>query len=276
MTAKKKVLLSIAIALAAVLAVGVVLTANGTVKIFDSNPERASDPNKAWSSDDVTSNSTEFVKEGMPDLTYRIDGKPMVFSYVKSTRTERPLQGDGDMSRIVVDYYDSAEGYSVVKHEGVDYLSSFSANDYSSPIGNGERTPLKAEQAEQRIRQVLKNSDIGLGDLSDAEISINCEYYGKAVCSKGEVYVDINLLGDLRFFSVKRFADISQKRKAAVREKIDAKIAELENEEPQARYELYSEEFILLGDEVQATYTVLFYPDKDSDAHSAYQYCYIA
>ena len=70
--------------------------------------------------------------------------------------------------------------------------------------------------------------------------------------------------------------DNRQKRKAAVREKIDAKIAELEKEQPEARYELYSEEFILLGDEVQATYTVLYYPDKDSDAHSAYQYCYIA
>ena len=269
MSMRRKSLRIVVLAVIGAIVLGATLVVSGRMSIKDPNPERASDPNKSWIGDNEAPNNYDFVKENVQDVTYRIDGKNMVFTYVKSTCTEfdKEFCLDENMGSIVVDYYDSAEGYTVTKYEGKDRLIGFFTNDYSTPRGDENSTILTEDQVQNRAMQIIENSDMDIKGLQNAEFSINDEYLVTVVSPKESIYIHIDVLGRLRSFSIRHFADVSEERKEAAREKLRERIEELkkEKEKPKLNYD-FEEEFVMMGDEDYAMFTVKLYEEAEESA----------
>lgn len=269
MSVRRKSLIIVTIVLIGAIVLGATFVVSGRMSIKDPNPERASDPDKEWIGNNEAPNNYDFVKENVQDVTYRIDGKDMVFTYVKSTCTEfdKEFCLDENMGSIVVDYYDSAEGYTVTKYEGKDRLIGFFTNDYSTPRGDENSTLLAKDQVRGRAEQIIENSDMDISGAKNAEYAIRDEYWVTVTFPKEIVYMNVDILGSLRNFSIRRFADITEERKQAAREKLRERIEELkkEKEKPKLNYD-FEEEFVMMGDEDYAMFTVTLYEEAEESA----------
>ena len=274
MSIRKKDLIIVSIAVIAAIALGTTLVVSGRMSIKDPDPERASDPNKEWIGDNEAPNNYDFVKENMQDVTYRIDGKDMVFAYVKSTCSgfDKELCLDENMEPLVTDYYDSAEGYTVVKYEGSERINGFYTNDYS-PVRGDENTEFVGGGAiKERALEIITGSDTDMQGLESAKVAWDDQgtnYSVTLTCESGRVHMYMATDGALQSFSLTRSSTASEERKEAAREKLRDRIEELEKANPQLKYNFEEEEFFMLGDENYAMFTVTCYEKENESASYA-------
>ena len=240
--------------------------------------KNGSDSNiKSWIGDDPL--AVNFVKENMPDVECLINGERMTFSYVKSSYYENDEEYEAEfnlgepMERSVTDYYNSPEGYTITKNEGSDEWGGFYTNDYSEVGGTDI---LSNDEVIESAKEYASNSDIPFAGVEET-VSARVDTAGSSVYvyleyPSGMIIERLDNAGGLRSIAVLRYSKVSEERKEAAREKMRAKIKQLEAEHPGSRYEISTEEFVSIGGKDSARFLVSYYPNKDDEAHSAYTY----
>ena len=247
-----------------------IITVNASGK---DNGVKGNEEEQPWIGDDPL--ASDFIKENVQDVTYFINGKSITFSYVKSAATESngEFNLDNESGRSVVDYYNSPEGYTVTKNEGSDEWSGFYTNDYSEAESTGK---FANDEAIESAKGYASNSDIPFAGIEET-VSARVDTTGSSIYvyleyPSGKVIERLDNAGGLRSIGVLRYSDASEERKEAAREKIRAKIEQLEAEHSGSRYEISSEEFVSIGGKDLARFVVSYYPNKDDEAHSADMY----
>ena len=273
MSVRRKSLIIVTIVLIGAIVLGATFVVSGRMSIKDPNPERASDPDRMWIGDNEAPNNYDFVKENMQDVTYRIDGVNIVFSYIKSTSSEFDKEYCiDDMKPLVLDYYDSAEGFTIVKYENTDKINGFYTNDYSPVRGDENTKFVNAGGIKGRALEIIANSDTDMEGIENAKVVWEdqiTDYSVRMTCKGGSVYMYIKTNGELQSFTLVRSSNASEERKEAAREKVRARIKELEEEKPDSNYVLEEEEFMILGDESYAMFTVVGYQNDNTNASYA-------
>ncbi len=274
MSVRRKSLIIVTIVLIGAIVLGATFVVSGRMSIKDPNPERASDPDKEWIGNNEAPNNYDFVKENVQDVTYRIDGKDIAFTYIKSTCSEfdKEFCLEENMKPLVTDYYDSAEGYTVVKYEGSERINGFYTNDYS-PVRGDENTEFVGGGAiKKRALEIITGSDTDMQGLENAKVMWDDQgtnYSVTLTCKSGRVHMYMATNGALQSFSLSRSSTASDERKEAAREKLRDRIEELEKENPQLKYNFEEEEFFMLGDENYAMFTVTCYEKENESASYA-------
>lgn len=247
-----------------------IITVNASGK---ENGTKDNEKARPWIGDDPL--ASDFIKENMPDVTYFINGRSIIFSYVKSAVTESngEFNLDNESGRSVTDYYNSPEGYTITKNEGSDEWGGFYTNDYSEVGGTDI---LSNDEVIESAKEYASNSDIPFAGVEET-VSARVDTAGSSVYvyleyPSGMIIERLDNAGGLRSIAVLRYSKVSEERKEAAREKMRAKIKQLEAEHPGSRYEISTEEFVSIGGKDSARFLVSYYPNKDDEAHSAYTY----
>ncbi len=112
---KKRIIILVAIALVTVLSLGAVFI----VGVLPETPQR---PKQLY--------KKVYVKEGMPDITFKFNGEDIVFKYVRTTMYPFDAQYslDGTVPYTVKDRYKSEDGIIAEKYDDEETLSYVSAS----------------------------------------------------------------------------------------------------------------------------------------------------
>ena len=219
-----------------------------------------------------------FVKDDMPPVTYLINGEYKTFSYMDSNYIALGNGQDinGDEGCIVIDRYIDEEGDSAVSRSADSgELVSYGAHAFHT---EGFRSVLQSEEEiVETARLTVLNTDIPLSGIETASASIRVvddKYYVTLTVPEGQVEVCIDNRGGLIDFIVMNDASagLSPERIAAAKDKMNAKLEELNNNGTKARYVLNGLRYERWGSLIYAVFNVTCYPDKDSDVHSEYDY----
>ena len=218
-----------------------------------------------------------FVKDDMPSVTYLINGEYETFSYEGSDYLAMGSHkdSDGDGGRIIIDRYSCEEGGIVSRNADSGELVSYGMIKLYGDTGR--LSFLSEEEIIETARLAALNTDIPLGGLENASAAVRYsgnKYYVTFTVAEGQVEVCVDNTGVLLEFIVKKDASagLSPERIAAAKEKMNVKLAELNDNDSNAIYVLNSLHYEKWGSVTYAVFNVSYYPDKDSDAHKEYDY----
>ena len=218
----------------------------------------------------------EFVKEDMPPVTYMINGEEKTFNYQRSTYKKKTadMALDGSNGDYVVDHYVAENGDAVLKNSDSEDLVQYEKDGYYIDMNLNVR--ISEEGAIEAAKYVVMNTDLPIGSLDNMIVSVrysSSRYYVMFKTAEGSVEVCLDTAGVLQYLAVRKNAlqQLSSERVSAAIEKMNERLAELNND-PGVSYVLKSLHFEEWGSSVYAVFDVLYYPDKDSDEYSVYQY----
>lgn len=218
----------------------------------------------------------EFVKDDMPPVTYMINGEEKTFNYQRSTYKKKTadMALDGSNGDYVVDHYVAENGDTVLKNSDSEELVQYEKDGYYIDMNLNGR--ISEEGAIEAAEYVVMNTDLPIGSLDNMIVSVrysSSRYYVTFKTAEGSVEVCLDTDGVLQYLAVRKNAlqQLSSERVSAAIEKMNERLAELNND-PGVSYVLKSLHFEEWGSSVYAVFDVLYYPDKDSDEYSVYQY----
>ncbi|MBO4583711.1 MAG: hypothetical protein J5756_01450 [Clostridia bacterium] len=218
----------------------------------------------------------EFIKDDMPPVTYMINGEEKTFNYQRSTYKKKTadMALDGSNGDYVVDHYVAENGDAVLKNSDSEDLVQYEKDGYFIDMNLNVR--ISEEGAIEAAKNVVMNTDLPIGSLDNMIVSVrysSSRYYVTFKTAEGSVEVCLDTAGVLQYLAVRKNAlqQLSSERVSAAIEKMNERLAELNND-PGVSYVLKSLHFEERGSSVYAVFDVLYYPDKDSDEYSVYQY----
>ena len=220
------------------------------------------------------------VKDNIPAVTYRINGKDKTFSYSDSTLyiVSAEMNFDGEQIEFTVDhYYIKKDGSVARSFGGTGELMEYYASD--SAAGSGE--PISEDEAAEIAKAVLLNTDLPFSTLENVTVM-------NLVSTKRTYEISFSFAGGSADIVLKKAggglksiilykdysAALSQERKAAARERLDKKIEEYKNSNPGVRVVVNSTRYDELGNKIYAIFDLEYFPNPNSEAYERYEfYC---
>ena len=271
MFTKKRIIITIISAvLVAALAVGAVFIVGGL-------PETPQRPKQLY--------KKEYVKEGMPDITFKFNGKDIVFKYKYTTMNPFDAQYslDGSVPYSVTDRYESEDRGLAKKYEGEDtfyYIhTSFDDSKPGVTLGEIEETAVNAVNSSDFGISVSKDMIERLEETADSK---NLFKYPQIKFEMDDKTVRVFIDSAGKVYSIgvsKKFNSdgISEKRKAVAKAKLDKRIAELKETDEKGEWVLESTYYHEMNGKPYVSYTMMHYLDPETtDACMAFTfYCQV-
>ena len=267
---KKRIIILVAIALVTVLSLGAVFVVGG----LHETPQR---PKQLY--------KKEYVKEGMPDITFKFNGEDIVFSYDHTENVpmgkERNL--DGKEVYITTDHYVSENGYEAKKFPDADKFISINLTNVDTYKNEKELSQSIAEaQIKRIVRDAVNSSDfaINLDEKTTSELIIDTKtvtyfkddgselvfikgYSARVVTDDYSLTVSLDSSGKPYFATTTFNSNPSEKSKKAAQAKFDNWLTEKRSEG--GKYVVGEIAYESRGSKDFAFFTVTYYPDPQSD-----------
>ncbi|MBR5942868.1 MAG: hypothetical protein IKZ81_05935 [Clostridia bacterium] len=219
-----------------------------------------------------------FVKDNMPSVTYLINGEYETFSYESSNYLAMGTYAgvDDNDGCIIIDRYSNKNSGTIVsRNADSGELVSYGKK---AIYGNGAQPmPLSEEEIIEAAKQAALNTDLPLSGIENATAAIRLsgsKYYVTLTVAEGTVEVSIDSGGALLDFIVKKdvLIGLSDDRIASAREKMNAKLAELNDNDSNARFVLNSVHYEEWGSVIYAVFNVSCYRGQDTEGYDSYNY----
>ena len=212
------------------------------------------------------------VKQNMPDVKIKINGKYVSFSYDYTEK--RLISGynlNDNQAYITKDYYVSPEGYIVNKYEDDNGFRYFSVNDYSEI----KDAKLSDNQILELAEKAVEESYISTKGILNSKSTIrknNGRYYVEFTTDTEEVSVTLGADGSLRVISVSKYVSPNElnDRKEIARKKMNAVIEEKNKKNQKEKWVVEEEKFSIWGSKTYARFAVFHY--LENGASMGYSY----
>lgn len=239
----------------------------------------------------------EYVKKGMPDITFKFNGENIVFSYDHTENVpmgkERNL--DGKEVYITTDHYVSENGYEAKKFPDADKFISIKLTNVDLYKNEKELSQSIAEaQIKRIVRDAVNSSDfaINLDEKTTSELRIDTEtvtyfkddgselvfikgYSARVATDDYSLTVSLDSSGKPYFATTTFNSNPSEKSKKAAQAKFDNWLTEKRSEG--GKYVVEDVCYESRGNKNYAFFMFTYYPyaqsdnpTPETDAHSVY------
>lgn len=227
----------------------------------------------------------EYVKEGMPDITFKFNGEDIVFKYVDTTMNPFDAQYslDGSVPYSVTDRYESEDRGLAMKYEDEETFY------YVDTLRNRSKNGATLAELEQTALEAVNSSDFGISVSPDmikrseesadskkllTHSQIKFEMDDKTVSAFTDSSGSVYCIGVSKKFNSD---GISEKRKAAAKAKLDNRIAELKETDEKGEWVLEDTYYHEMNGKPYVSYTMMHYLDPETtDACMAFTfYCQV-